>query len=494
MENNSIVINNKVICIYSVWSEWYWIDDLEEWKWIYIYENSKKYINWEDKEIKKITKGDVVIFLRTWSQKIFLFTIQDENQIIENHKDKWNSYIIMNNEKEFDISAEQFKNLYFLNFDSLASWVRSPLATKNNVLIFDNQNEIIPEFKSFDKLKDVFNVNNINNYLRKYYFTKNKNDIETYFNKEDYKNIITYIENDKFVKEYSYFYKNWANKNQNINISWDTNLKNFDIDFDELEKTYKPQNRKKLEFIRKNESVYYTTYPSYYDLTRVSQNNENIGDIEENEKEIIKNEIKELEEKIDKTENMEERNQLIKQKEFLEVSLEDIKNNIKIQTHEQYKEVKLNIDTFVKTEIQKLNENSKWYLFFTKKSIENKVNTLLPIIRLSYIYQLWINSWENFKDTQEIIKNFDEILEKSQTREQKQSAFKLLFFFFAIETIILFLVIVFVWLWKLDISDTTLQILTWATILQVWSMLTFVVHHLYPNPKEDKDNKKDENK
>gem|GEM_PF-6517188 len=57
---------------------------------------------------------------------------------------------------KFLISAEEFKNLYFLNFDNLSSWVRSPLATKSNILIFENKNEIIQEFKTIEILRQVF--------------------------------------------------------------------------------------------------------------------------------------------------------------------------------------------------------------------------------------------------------------------------------------------------------------------------------------------------
>gem|GEM_PF-5246989 len=60
------------------------------------------------------------------------------------------------------------------------------------------------------------------------------------------------------------------------------------------------------------------------------------------------------------------------------------------------------------------------------------------MIRLSYIYQWGINSEKKFSDTQTIIKNFDVILEKAQKRAQKQKAFQLLFWFFAIETLLLF--------------------------------------------------------
>lgn len=476
-------MNNKVICIYSVWTNQLGIDKLEKWKeWIYIYENSRQYL-------EEISVWDIVIFLRTWEKRIFLFEIKKKNQIISQYTSKQedyqkyngNSYITMNPNEcdEFLISAEEFKNLYFLNFDNLSSWVRSPLATKSNILIFENKNEIIQEFKTIEILRQVFW--NIDNYIRQYYFIKNENEKDIYLNW--YKNIVTYIENDQFKKEYSHFHQNGI-----------TEIQNFNIPFDTLEQKYKSQNKKKLDFIRKNDVSYYTTYPSYYDLTRVDQNNTEKYDILE---------IADFDKKINKitsaikVADIEEEKDLRVQKEDLEVqkeeeksieqdiwrTLESIKDENEINSHEKYWLIKSNIDIFVENEIKRLNTFSSQEK--KRKNIENEINTLLPMIRLSYIYQWGINSEKKFSDTQTIIKNFDVILEKAQKRAQKQKAFQLLFWFFAIETLLLFGIILSVWAEIIQISDTTLQILVWATILQVWSMLTFIVHHLYPQKEED---------
>ncbi len=476
-------MNNKVICIYSVWTNQLGIDKLEKWmEWIYIYENSRQYL-------EEISVWDIVIFLRTWEKRIFLFEIKKKNQIISQYTSKQeyyqkyngNSYITMNPNEcdEFLISAEEFKNLYFLNFDNLSSWVRSPLATKSNILIFENKNEIIQEFKTIEILRQVFW--NIDNYIRQYYFIKNENEKDIYLNW--YKNIVTYIENDQFKKEYSHFHQNGI-----------TEIQNFNIPFDTLEQKYKSQNKKKLDFIRKNDVSYYTTYPSYYDLTRVDQNNTEKYDILE---------IADFDKKINKITSaikgadIEEEKDLRVQKEDLEVqkeeeksieqdiwrTLESIKDENEINSHEKYWLIKSNIDIFVENEIKRLNTFSSQEK--KRKNIENEINTLLPMIRLSYIYQWGINSEKKFSDTQTIIKNFDVILEKAQKRAQKQKAFQLLFWFFAIETLLLFGIILSVWAEIIQISDTTLQILVWATILQVWSMLTFIVHHLYPQKEED---------
>ena len=129
---------------------------------------------------------------------------------------------------------------------------------------------------------------------------------------------------------------------------------------------------------------------------------------------------------------------------------------------------------------------------------EKKLNALLPIFRIELIRSLrWklisnkIDLWISEK-LKELIDSFDNILDKKQARddkvkenlqkmEQRENIFKKLTMFFICETIWLAIIIILVWVWFLNISDTTLQVLTWATILQVWAMLTIVTKYLFPN-------------
>lgn len=123
---------------------------------------------------------------------------------------------------------------------------------------------------------------------------------------------------------------------------------------------------------------------------------------------------------------------------------------------------------------------------------EKNINKILPAIRTQYIrdWRYLVLQEKSSEKMEILITKFDSILTERQKREQKWQVFSKLFWFFWIETFILFLL---VWLnkkWALGIDNTTLQILVWVTITQVATMLIFIVKNLYPQDKENKDESK----
>jgi len=145
---------------------------------------------------------------------------------------------------------------------------------------------------------------------------------------------------------------------------------------------------------------------------------------------------------------------------------------------------------------EKILEKIKWKDFSVFE--EKDLNTVLPSLRIELI-RAWkkaLLKWEIkielSEQMWELTHLFDSILEKKQDRDdknqenlqkrkQKEKVFKYLFAVFLLETVGLFLLIFLVWLWLLNISDITLQVLTLSTILQVWAMLTIVIKYLFPN-------------
>lgn len=229
--------------IYSVGTKDFWLDDLKNWKkWIYIYKNSLETLN-------EIKKWDIIVFLRTGKEHLYLF------EFTEKISENGNDYIILPEENYLhnNIAIAAFKNLYFLNFDSLKSWVRSPLWSGKNILKFESGEDILEKFVNLEQLNNVFK--NIANYQRRYFIGK--------YNKlEDEKNIyLSTFDRDNFWKEYSVFANNWDNKY-------------ISTDLGEIIK-YKNQSWESRE---------YYSYTSYYDFSRVLNStnklNENIIEIE----------------------------------------------------------------------------------------------------------------------------------------------------------------------------------------------------------------------
>ena len=239
--------NKKFVAVYSVWTGWTWIDNLDGWKkWIYIYENSLE-------ELENIQKWDIICLIITWKKEITLFEYIKKETI----KKDWNirNYIILpGSSKVFkysDISIWDFKNLYFLNFDKLKSWVRSPLATKKNLLVFKNNNDILEEFKNIEKLKEVFSK--IWLYIRKYIVWVYNKNLE-----KDKTNIYLDYKNNIFLKEYSIFYEEWIK-----NTLTGKKIKQV------LEEVNNKTTLKILNWLLKNDKYVIDSYTWYYDLTRV---------------------------------------------------------------------------------------------------------------------------------------------------------------------------------------------------------------------------------
>jgi len=168
-------------------------------------------------------------------------------------------------------------------------------------------------------------------------------------------------------------------------------------------------------------------------------------------------------------------------KEDLE-SITDILKNKDIEEYKQELEFnkelhRLNIDNII-------NWNNKLLS-------ENNLNKILPSIRIQYIrsWKQYISSKEldKAKEIEKIISKFDAILDIKQKRDQKKEVFTKLFFFFFVETVALFAIIILNWFWYnwFKIDDTTLQIISWVTITQVAAMLMFIVQNLYPKKWED---------
>jgi len=196
-----------------------------------------------------------------------------------------------------------------------------------------------------------------------------------------------------------------------------------------------------------------------------------------------------------KIENLVLDNKKVKIEKDNETETESIKEEI--NENETLKDI---VDKFDKALTELLNKKILEKLESEKFNIfeEKDLNQILPSLRIEMI-RSWkkaliegeINT-EISKQMCELTNLFDGILkqkqdrddkdkENLQKREQKEKVFKYLFCGFLVETIWLFILIWLVWIGILNISDTTLQVVTWATILQVWAMLTIVIKYLFPN-------------
>ncbi len=283
--------------IYSVWTNGFWFDDLWNWEmWIYIYKNSVD-------DLDSLKDWDIICFLRTWNDLIYLFEFNQNDIRYSNRKDKSDGKYIVIKKSEIkkykfsNISAWNFKNLYFLKFDTLKSWVRSPLPTKRNILKFENWNDILEKFVSIEKLEGVFN--DIRSYTRQYI-------IWDYSKLEDEKNIYLNYKDWVFWKEYSVF-----NKKEGIK----TEISNRRIK-EILVETDNKNSLKILNYLKEENKYLVSSYSWYYDLTRLD------GLIEKEE--IIEN-IKNIEKSIEK--EMENKKETLKIKNEIEKHIEyDIKN------------------------------------------------------------------------------------------------------------------------------------------------------------------------
>lgn len=520
-------MSNYLYTIYSVWTKGYWLDDLEDNKqWIYIYKNSLLLL-------EGINNWDSILFFQSWIWKWKLFTFCEKKYT--EWDDYW--YIIINKEDEydFDITIWDFKNLSFINFDSINSWVRSPLATKNNILKLVEKDDILEWFTEYSKLKEIFSEKKYYDYIRKYKITFDKEEIQ----ENNYKNTIyCLVENNKFSKEFSYFC-NWEKPDKWIN---------FWIDFDKLKEIFKnkTQNLSRLNEIINNKELELYTYPSYYDLTRVNNNNENnsssniwLAISKNNNNEEINNiddeiVISKLESHIEELSNK----IIIFDEKIKEAKIRENKaNEREKKADEKIKEAReelgkirsnndleyaLNISAIEKLGyIQKLKVDDNvsiikksWYKKIFNRWWNKVFQYILPAIRVWYLWQWkdlvikWKNKEDEYlkeeqiekraKELKLIINKFDEVLEEEQNREQKNIILTKLLWFFWIQFVILFIFLIINWNTildlEIDIDKWILQVIVWATILQVTSMLWVIVYKLYPvNKKDNADNKKDDN-
>lgn len=489
--------------IYSVWTNWLWIYNLEDWKrWIYIYKNSID-------DLKSMEVWDSIIFLQSSNEKAILFTFKEKNYTEWN--DSW--YVILNeNDKiEFDISIWDFKNLSFINFDSLKSWVRSPLASQKNVLKLEKEIDIWKWFTEYDKLKGIFDKNDYKNHIREYKIVKNKEEI----NEKNYdKTIFCLVENNKFVQEFSYF------EAKGFVPEW----WNFNINFEELEKIYSSQNLTRLNWIKENNNFTLSTYSSYYDLTRVnkwlsnSKNKENIKKdedeeinktIEESEKTIEqfgkeKEEIKAEKEKVEKLYK-----EALLQKEQAENLEKEIQESQRLNKLLQ-ESIIMNLpikEEFLEWKTKYVENNKNlWYREFfmskfkevlgiSKKNIN--YNSILPWIRISYLSvwqsiiskndtELWIKKSQEMKT---LVDKFDDIMEKEVAIAQKKSLFNRVYWLFIWEILLVFSIIFFIfykyWGENLNFLSNNniisfLSIIITATLAQIATMFYHIIKNLYP--------------
>lgn len=506
---------SKLIAIYSVWTDGYWIDNLDNNReWIFIYENSRPLLT-------SINVGDIILLNITWDSKWILFKIQDKEQIITNYngweEDKiWSAYIVIDEDskKIFDLSIVDFKNLYFLNIDYLKSWVRSPLATRNNILIFEKDYEIISDFISYDKLKEVLDPNQIGKYLRKYIFTKSdKNKNIKKLLGDNNENIVTLIEDEIFKKEYSCFHPDWF-YDEDI-------LVNFDKKFSELEKKFWKQNKKKIENIRKDKFEFTLfTYSSYYDISRVAQNKVDntaeIADVSEIMEEIIeegKRKLNKLGEEIKKnTDNPKEREELLKEQEEIRTQIkekaEDKEKVINEDVIKELKDKKMGVEiqhhnTIMDLMYKIIKDQLEWNI---NQENEKNINNTLSALRLIYIMD-WKEWAGNFKEIWEVVNTFDKFLENYQIREQKKAEdkanrdqkdaefsqrikqkndiFAKVQRLFYIELgIVIIGILLLIIIWKLDFNNlytiSFISILLTSTLAQITIMFYHIVKNLFP--------------
>lgn len=122
---------------------------------------------------------------------------------------------------------------------------------------------------------------------------------------------------------------------------------------------------------------------------------------------------------------------------------------------------------------------------------------ILPALRVGYIAQrkeLVLDKEE--RDThlleirsrkmREVLEEFDSILQKDQELSQKDNLMSRLLWFFGIETALLFAILFLKGYGIITLDDTTLNIITGATILQVVTMLVLIIKNLYPQSTKEK--------
>ena len=236
---------------------------------------------------------------------------------------------------------------------------------------------------------------------------------------------------------------------------------------------------RKIKWLDKADNWFFT-FDEKDKITQFRRTLAEISEIDYNRiKDLVSNNKNQIIQEEQKTETEEDKNEIVKNDEL---TLKDVVNKFDISLTELLNEKIL----------EKIwNEN---FSIFE----ENDLNQILPSLRLEIIrgWKKALIDWdlkiELSQQMGELTKLFDSILKEKQDRddtneknkqdrEQKKDIFNKLTKFFVWETFWLAIIIILVWVWFLNISDTTLQVLTWATILQVWAMLTIVTKYLFPN-------------
>ena len=160
-------------------------------------------------------------------------------------------------------------------------------------------------------------------------------------------------------------------------------------------------------------------------------------------------------------------------------------------------------DLIIKVVTEDSNTNRTWKTCFRrqrKDKLEQRFNQILPAIRIQYLRE-WkkaivgtVGNYDNIEDRKKksemiagIVKQFDEILKEQQKREQRADVLWKLLWFFGFETVLVFVLLIFIGLDILRLAPVTIDIIVGATIVQVAGMLTTVVFHLYPPERETDD-------
>lgn len=126
---------------------------------------------------------------------------------------------------------------------------------------------------------------------------------------------------------------------------------------------------------------------------------------------------------------------------------------------------------------------------------------ILPALRIGYIaqrkeYVMWNGTeWEHDPELiklksqkmKEIISEFDDILKNDQRVFQKDKLVSRLLRFFSLETALLFWLLFLRGYDIIVLDATTLNIIVWATVTQVVTMLIIIVKNLYPLHEKDDD-------
>ncbi len=148
--------SSKLVLIYSAGFDNIGIDDLSDGrKGIYVYSGSYH-------DLERVIEGDSIIFFQTNKRQAYLFDFHESYRVNEN-----NSFYIEfpQDPRQFQISIEDFKNLYFIDIDGIRAWVRSPLSSGRNVLLLERRH-ILSQFLDTDAITECLQSNL--SYARRY--------------------------------------------------------------------------------------------------------------------------------------------------------------------------------------------------------------------------------------------------------------------------------------------------------------------------------------